>query len=85
MSTVGHMKPPEDNSEWNQSQYLFPTYENDNLLCVLEDVTPQEEVPVIAEDIDVKDSILFEEEFRNSLLSKEDRQIQARRQFHIKK
>lgn len=85
MSTVGHMKPPEDNSEWNQSQYLFPTYENDNLLCVLEDVTPQEEVPVIAEDIDVKDSILFEEEFRNSLLSKEDRQNQARRQFHIKK
>jgi len=89
----GHMNPPEDDSEWNQSQYLFPTYENDNLLCVLEDVgagvviggggqqhTPEEAL-VIAEDIEIKESILFEEEFRNSLLSKSDRN-QTRRPFN---
>jgi len=91
----GHMNPPQDDSEWNQSQYLFPTYENDNLLCLLEDVATggggggvssiraaaaEDEAPVIAEEINInQESILFEEEFRNSLLSKSDRQNNCHR------
>lgn len=94
MAADDHLKPPEDKSEWDHSQYLFPTYENDNLLCSLEDSVctssssanaaastaieaiddeESEEAPVIAEDIDIKESILFEEEFRKSLLSKSDK------------
>ncbi len=37
MKNEGHMKLPEDKSEWDQSQYLFPTYENDILLSYLPD------------------------------------------------
>ena len=37
MKKEGHMKLPEDKSEWDQSQYLFPTYENDILLSYLPD------------------------------------------------
>ena len=37
MKTESHMKLPEDKSEWDQSQYLFPTYENDTLLSYLPD------------------------------------------------
>ena len=28
---------PQSPSDWDQPQYYFPTYENDNLLCGLED------------------------------------------------
>ena len=28
---------PGPSSDWDQPQYYFPTYENDNLLCGLED------------------------------------------------
>jgi len=87
-------------SEWNQSQYLFPTYENDNLLCLLEDATGgsgsagancKEDSPtIIPEDVSIdKESLLFEEDFRNSLLSKSDRQavnkkIYAMRQAQLR-
>ena len=37
MKKESHMKLPEDKSEWDQSQYLFPTYENDILLSYLPD------------------------------------------------
>ena len=37
MKIENHMKLPEDKSEWDQSQYLFPTYENDTLLSYLPD------------------------------------------------
>ena len=37
METENHLKPPADKSEWDESQYLFPTYENDNLLSCLPD------------------------------------------------
>jgi hypothetical protein len=36
LSWSNHYEPsPKD---WNQPQFYFPTYENDNLLCVLEEV-----------------------------------------------
>ena len=37
MKTESHIKLPDDKSEWDQSQYLFPTYENDTLLSYLPD------------------------------------------------
>ena len=37
MTKESHMKLPDDKSEWDQSQYLFPTYENDLLLSYLPD------------------------------------------------
>lgn len=85
-SELDHLKLPVDKSEWDQSQFFFPTYENDNLLCFLEDAQvgegdrqnaepedPEDAgVPVYPEDVDVKlqDSILREQEFRNSLVSR---------------
>ena len=41
MQKEGHMKLPEDRSEWDQSQYFFPTYENDTLLSCLQDAGMQ--------------------------------------------
>lgn len=41
LSWSNHYEPsPRD---WNQPQFYFPTYENDNLLCVLEDDEEEEE------------------------------------------
>ena len=37
MKIENHMRLPDDQSEWDQSQYLFPTYENDTLLSYLPD------------------------------------------------
>ena len=37
MQQQNHIKLPDDQSEWDQSQYLFPTYENDILLSYLPD------------------------------------------------
>ena len=37
MKTENHLKPPEERDEWDQSQFYFPTYENDNFLCLIED------------------------------------------------
>lgn len=37
MGFSGHFKLPPDRSKWDQSQYLFPTYENDALLYSLDD------------------------------------------------
>lgn len=39
MTTESHFSLPPDQSIWNQPQYLFPTYENDGLLCVLDSDT----------------------------------------------
>ncbi|CAB4066896.1 unnamed protein product [Lepeophtheirus salmonis] len=67
--------------EWDQSQYFFPTYENDNFLSCLEENEESTEgngeiPPVIGEDCPVKESILSEEDFRESLLPKSRRKKQ---------
>ena len=36
MKSENHLKPPEERDEWDSSQYYFPTYENDNFLCLIE-------------------------------------------------
>ena len=66
MDKKGHMKIPEDASEWDQPQFFFPTYENDNMLHFLDDFYDSESsVPVISEDLpkSVKESLLNEPEF----------------------
>merc|ERR1739844_263082 len=90
-----------NSTDWNQSQYLFPTYENDNLLCLLEDATGggcgsagsncKEDSPtIIPEEVSIdRESLLFEEDFRTSPLSKSDRQavnkkIYAMRQAQLR-
>lgn len=57
-------------------RYYFPTYENDNLLCQLEDSDEEKEsrdipgcVKVIAEDNKVLESILTDETLRQDILS----------------
>ncbi|XP_027058235.1 zinc finger protein 277-like [Pocillopora damicornis] len=37
MKKAQHFAVPEDRTVWDQPQYFFPTYENDALLCSLED------------------------------------------------
>jgi len=63
---------PSLQSDWDQPQYYFPTYENDNLLFGLEDPDTEgntDKVPtVLAEDISVEDSILAKEEVRRELV-----------------
>ncbi|XP_011406583.1 PREDICTED: zinc finger protein 277-like [Amphimedon queenslandica] len=39
MNDCNHFRLPDDRNVWDQSQYFFPTYENDQLLCVIEDET----------------------------------------------
>lgn len=80
MGSEEHMRLPETNEDWDQSQYFFPTYENDNFLCGLDEVDDPKsmgeneedgsaDLPlVIGEDFPVTESILSEEEFRRSLL-----------------
>lgn len=77
MKTESHLKPPNEKEDWDQSQYYFPTYENDNFLCLIEDDddggpnskhNKEEDAPVIPQEMPVKDSILFQEEYRKQLL-----------------
>jgi len=76
----GHCRPG-DVTVWDQPQYYFPTYENDNLLCGLEELMGGDTddtgfcsedsvggVPVLSEDFPVKESILVQEDLRRSLL-----------------
>lgn len=73
MKTEGHMKPPDERDEWDQSQFYFPTFENDNFLYLIQDDESgktEEEAPIIAQDISVNESILFEDDCRKSLLPK---------------
>ena len=35
MKSESHLKPPSEKDDWDQSQYYFPTYENDNFLCLI--------------------------------------------------
>ncbi|XP_074619362.1 zinc finger protein 277-like isoform X1 [Acropora palmata] len=37
MEKEQHFSLPDEKSSWDQPQYFFPTYENDTLLCSLED------------------------------------------------
>ena len=69
-----------ENQNLSPSRYFFPTYENDNLLCQLEDDDNDQEVSrdgstschgnvtVIAEDNPVEETILTDERLRRELL-----------------
>jgi hypothetical protein len=80
MSWSNHYEPsPKD---WDQPQFYFPTYENDNLLCVLEEEGDEEDQgfcsdgsgaaapPVLPEEVaaGLQQSVLMEAALRNSLL-----------------
>ncbi|KAK6177340.1 hypothetical protein SNE40_015459 [Patella caerulea] len=74
MHTTGHTSKIPPVSVWDQPQYYFPTYENDNLLCQLED---DEEglddedatVPIIAEDVPITHTTsIVTDELRQELL-----------------
>lgn len=82
MHQVGHTSLITDIAVWDQPQYFFPTYENDNLLCQLQDDDAEDKmedgsmvcchgkVTVIAEDIpDVGQTILSEETVRQDIIS----------------
>ena len=74
---------PEDQSEWDTPEYFFPTYENDNLLHYLEEVGTGSsaagkgsagnaagntaEVPVYAEEFEIGDSVLLDQQYRESI------------------
>jgi len=73
MQKLDHLRPPKDVEEWDRPEFLFPIYEDDGLLCRLEDVFEPLEAPVECDDEDtvgiIKASILKDEEFRNSISS----------------
>ncbi|XP_052779243.1 zinc finger protein 277-like [Mya arenaria] len=71
MHHSGHSSSVPDTSEWDQPQYFFPTYENDNLLCQLEDdeaCGSHGNETVIAEDTPTLSSVLAEEGLRQEIL-----------------
>lgn len=84
MHEKSHTNPLSDVSAWDQPQYFFPTYENDNLLCQIEDdddddndqqiiqdgstVSCHGNVTVIAEDNPVEDTILTDERLRREIM-----------------
>ncbi|CAL1530995.1 unnamed protein product [Lymnaea stagnalis] len=68
-----HIKKVPDATVWDQPQYFFPTYEDDSLLCHLDDdddgaAGDAQGVTVIAEDIPVPDTILKDQKLRRDLL-----------------
>ena len=81
MTWTGHHVPG-PGSDWDQPQFYFPTYENDNLLCGLEEAAADSEdtgfysdssgsfPPVMPEDIPqpLASSILQDDEVRRSLI-----------------
>lgn len=81
MHEKGHTNMIPDLLTWDQPQYFFPTYENDNLLCQLEDDDNDQQmnqdgrttschgnVTVIAEDNPVENTILTDEKLRREIL-----------------
>jgi len=38
LANAEHLTTPVDKSKWDKDEYLIPTYDNDNLLCLLEDI-----------------------------------------------
>ncbi|XP_062617716.1 zinc finger protein 277-like [Saccostrea cucullata] len=72
MHTQQHVDRFPDTAVWDQPQYFFPTYENDNLLCQLEDDEDLGEGgrnQVIAEDLPPITTILTQESVRRDILS----------------
>lgn len=76
MHEANHTNSIPDIQVWDQPQYFFPTYENDNLLCQLDDTddldpsgSHSNQVNVIAEDLPHIDTILTEEGLRREILS----------------
>ena len=71
MKAENHLKPPLEHREsWDQSQFYFPTYENDNFLCLIEDhedeIISDEEAPVIPQELpDEQEAII--NQFRENL------------------
>ena len=86
---------PGSSADWDQPQYYFPTYENDNLLCGLEEAEADRESedtgfysdssssfpPVMPEDIPppVESSILQDDEIRRSLIPARRNKSRTRR------
>lgn len=73
LSWSNHFTPNKD--DWNQPQFLFPTYENDNLLHCLEEDDGDDintEAVIVPEPVDpsVHNSILQDENVRKSLMKR---------------
>jgi hypothetical protein len=48
LANVEHLKTPIERSKWDKDEFLIPTYENDNLLCLLEDILELDEDDFVA-------------------------------------
>ncbi|XP_033100480.1 zinc finger protein 277-like isoform X2 [Anneissia japonica] len=73
MTKEQHISKMPDRKVWDQPQYFFPTYENDTLLCALEDDDDSDvnkgSTIVLAEDIPHEDSILDDRVLVQNLVS----------------
>jgi len=71
MKEQNHLRPPAEKDSWDQSQFFFPTYENDNFLCLIEDddgiEKDEEEAPVIPQEMPLHDALIDQIEDKNSL------------------
>ncbi|KFM72764.1 Zinc finger protein 277, partial [Stegodyphus mimosarum] len=73
MMESGHISILPDSAKWNQPLYYFSTFENDNLLCALDDDDDdsecQEEHLVYPEETVMPSStLLYDENFRKNLI-----------------
>ena len=53
MKEQNHLKAPLERENWDQSQFYFPTYENDNFLCLIEDDDMKEDGGQVGSDAPV--------------------------------
>ena len=86
MKSESHLKPPEEREEWDTPQFYFPTYENDNFLCLIEDEenskADEEEAPVLPQELSesVEEALLFKEEYRKQAIDRNRKLSQSRYQ-----
>lgn len=71
MIETGHISSIPSKDIWDQPRYYFPTYENDNLLCYLDDSeNPQDnsEPTILPEELETSlNSVLLDESFQKGL------------------
>ncbi len=68
LEATGHIKELPSKEHWDQPEYLFSTFEDDTLLCLLNDDAYEDNVKVIAEQFDVEMRNELSTDLKNLLL-----------------
>ncbi|XP_052873151.1 zinc finger protein 277 [Anopheles cruzii] len=57
LSTVGHHRLDKESSAWDQPEYFFPTYEDDQFLCHLEEMDEDELYDTSEDSVVISESV----------------------------